>query len=124
MELGSYFLFLQEQIKDIIIERKERVTVLEVHGIDIYTQPHTYAPAHARVRQRRRLPQSTTFLGNVAEAFAHVQSDAALNMGVALTLHVRAGRQGPATAADQAPGPRSHSSASACLNDRVREAAK
>jgi hypothetical protein len=26
---------------------------------------------------------------------AHVQSDAALNMGVALTLHVRAGRQGP-----------------------------
>jgi tetratricopeptide (TPR) repeat protein len=63
---------------------------------------------------------------------AHVQSDAALNMGVALTLHVRAGRQGPATAgrqgpatgADQAPGPHSHSSASACLNDRVREAAK
>jgi tetratricopeptide (TPR) repeat protein len=57
---------------------------------------------------------------------AHVQSDAALNMGVALTLHVRAARQGPCTAtgADQAPGPRSDSSASACLNDRVREAAK
>ena len=54
--------------------------------------------------------------------FAPVQSDAALIMGVALTLHVRAGRQGPAT--DQAPGSLSHSSASACLNDRVREAAK
>jgi tetratricopeptide (TPR) repeat protein len=55
---------------------------------------------------------------------AHVQSDAALNMGVALTLHVRAARQGTATGADQAPGPHSHSSASACLNDSVREAAK
>jgi hypothetical protein len=29
-----------------------------------------------------------------------------------------------APGADQAPGPHSHSSASACLNDRVREAAK
>jgi tetratricopeptide (TPR) repeat protein len=55
---------------------------------------------------------------------AHVQSDAALNMGVALTLHVRAARQGLSAGADQAPGPHSHSSASACLNDRVREAAK
>jgi tetratricopeptide (TPR) repeat protein len=55
---------------------------------------------------------------------AHLQSDAALKMGVALTLHVRAARQGTATGADQAPGPHSHSSASACLNDRVREAAK
>jgi hypothetical protein len=55
---------------------------------------------------------------------AHVQSDAALNMGVALTLHVRAARQGTATGADQAPGSHSHSSASACLKDRVREAAK
>jgi hypothetical protein len=55
---------------------------------------------------------------------AHMQSNAALNMGVALTLHVRAGRQGTATGADQAPGPHSHSSASACLNDRVRGAAK
>ena len=54
----------------------------------------------------------------------HVQSDAALNMGVALTLHVRAARQGLSAGADQAPGPHSHSSASACLNDRVREAAK
>jgi hypothetical protein len=56
----------------------------------------------------------------------HVQSDAALNMGVALTLHVRAARQGlsTATGADQAPGPRGDSSASPCLNDRVREAAK
>ena len=43
---------------------------------------------------------------------AHMQSDAALNMGVALTLHVRAARKGPATGADQAPGPHSHSSAS------------
>ena len=44
---------------------------------------------------------------------AHIQSDAALNMGVALTLDVRAARQGPAvTGADQAPGPHSHSSAS------------
>jgi len=55
---------------------------------------------------------------------AHLQSDAALNMGVALTLDVRAGRQGPSTGADEAPGPPSHSSASACLDDRVREAAK
>jgi hypothetical protein len=55
---------------------------------------------------------------------AHVQAFAALNMGVALTLHVRAARQGTATGADQAPGPHSHSSASACLKDRVREAAK
>ena len=55
---------------------------------------------------------------------AHVQSDAALNMGVALTLHVRAARQGSPTGADQAPGPHSHSSASACLDDRVREAAQ
>ena len=53
-----------------------------------------------------------------------MQSDAALKMGVALTLHVRAARKGPATGADQAPGPHSHSSASACMNDRVREAAK
>jgi hypothetical protein len=52
---------------------------------------------------------------------AHVQSDAAPNMGVALTLGVRAG---PTTDADQAPGPHSHSSSSACLDDRVREAAK
>jgi tetratricopeptide (TPR) repeat protein len=54
---------------------------------------------------------------------AHVQSSAALNMGVALTLHVWAARQGPA-ATSQAPGPHRHSSASACLDDRVREAAK
>jgi hypothetical protein len=33
---------------------------------------------------------------------AHMQSDAALNMGVALSLHVRAGRLGTATGADQA----------------------
>jgi tetratricopeptide (TPR) repeat protein len=54
----------------------------------------------------------------------NVQSDAALNMGVALTLHVRAALQGPSTGADQAPGPHSRSSASACLDDRVREASK
>jgi hypothetical protein len=54
---------------------------------------------------------------------AHAQSDAALNMGVALIFDVRAGR-GPSTGADKAPGPPSHSSASACLDDRVREAAK
>jgi tetratricopeptide (TPR) repeat protein len=53
---------------------------------------------------------------------AHVQANAALNMGVALTLHVRAARQGPVADADQAPGP--HSRSSACLDDRVREAAK
>jgi hypothetical protein len=53
---------------------------------------------------------------------APVQSDAAFNMGVALRLRVCAARQGPATGADQAPGPHSHSSA--CLDDRVREAAK
>ena len=55
---------------------------------------------------------------------APLQSHAAFNMGVALTLHVRAARQGTASGADQAPGPHSHSSASACLKDRVREAAK
>jgi tetratricopeptide (TPR) repeat protein len=43
---------------------------------------------------------------------AHVQFDAALNMGVALTLRVRAAQQGPVAGADQAPGPHSHSSAS------------
>ena len=43
---------------------------------------------------------------------AHGQSDAALNMGVALTLRVRAARQSPATDVDEAPGPPSHSSAS------------
>ena len=59
---------------------------------------------------------------------AHMQSHAtmnmAINMGVALTLHVRAVRQGTATGADHARGPHSHSSASSCLNDTVREAAK
>jgi hypothetical protein len=53
-----------------------------------------------------------------------MQSDAARNMGVALTLEIRAARQSPATGADQPPLPHSHSSASACLNDKVREAAK
>ena len=53
---------------------------------------------------------------------AHLQSDAALKMGVALTLHVRAARESPATDTDEAPGPHSHSSA--CLDDRVREATK
>ena len=43
----------------------------------------------------------------------HEQSASALNMGVTLTLRVRAARQGPATGADQAPGLHSHSSASA-----------
>ena len=55
---------------------------------------------------------------------AHVQSAAALNMGVALTLRVRAAGQGHVAGADEAPGPHSRSSASACLDDRVREAAK
>ena len=55
---------------------------------------------------------------------AHMQSQAAMGMGVALRLHVRAARQGPAAATSQAPGPRSHPSASACLNDKVREASK
>jgi tetratricopeptide (TPR) repeat protein len=45
---------------------------------------------------------------------AHLQFYAALNMGGALTLHVRAARQGPSTGVDQAPGPHSHSSALAC----------
>ena len=44
-------------------------------------------------------------------------------MGVALNLGVRAARQGPFAGADQAPGPHSHSSASAFLDDRVPEAA-
>ena len=41
----------------------------------------------------------------VKAAPARMQSDAALNLGVTLTLHCRAARQGPATRADQAPGP-------------------
>ena len=36
---------------------------------------------------------------------AHGQSQAALNMGVALTLCLRTARQGPVAGADQAPGP-------------------
>ena len=47
--------------------------------------------------------------------------DAAIDMGVALTLHVRADRQRPAPGADQAPAPHSPSSASAFLNDIVRQ---
>ena len=42
---------------------------------------------------------------------AHMQSTAAMDMRVALTLHARAARQGPAAAgAHHAPGPHSHSS--------------
>jgi len=51
-----------------------------------------------------------------------MQSDAALNIGVTLTLEIRAARKGPATGADQVSGAHSHSPA--CLNDRVREAEK
>ena len=47
----------------------------------------------------------------------HQQSASALNMGVSLTLRVRAARQGPVAGADPAPGPHS-------LDDRVRKAAK
>ena len=36
---------------------------------------------------------------------AHMQSDAAINIGVSLTLHVRAARRGPATGDDRAHGP-------------------
>jgi hypothetical protein len=39
-------------------------------------------------------------------------------------VHIYTTRQGPSTGADEAPGPPSHSSASACLDDRVREASK
>jgi hypothetical protein len=40
-----------------------------------------------------------------------MQSTAAMDMRVALTLHARAARQGPAAAgAHHAPGPHSHSS--------------
>jgi tetratricopeptide (TPR) repeat protein len=60
----------------------------------------------------------------ISLTLAHMQSHAALYIGVALTLDVRAARQGPTTGVDQAPGPHSHSSALACLNDGVREAAK
>jgi len=55
---------------------------------------------------------------------AHVQSEAAFNMGVALTLRVRSAVQGHVAGADQAPGPHSRSLALACLDDRVRESAK
>ena len=55
---------------------------------------------------------------------ARFKSSAALNMGISITLQIQEARQSTATRADQAPGPHSHSSASACLNGRVREAAK
>jgi tetratricopeptide (TPR) repeat protein len=54
---------------------------------------------------------------------AHKQSQAAMKLGLVLTLQVKAASKGPATGADQA-GAQSHSTALACLNDRVREAAK
>jgi hypothetical protein len=63
-------------------------------------------------------------LGNAYQKLAHVQSTAALSMGVASPFALRAARQGPVAGADQAPGPHGRSSASACPNDRVREAAK
>jgi len=56
--------------------------------------------------------------------YARFKSSAALNMGISITLQIQEARQSTATRADQAPGPHSHSSASACLNGRVREAAK
>jgi hypothetical protein len=77
---------------------------------------HEYVKAVAYLKAQHALA--------ISLKLSPVQSDAALNMGVALTLHVRAGLQGASTGADQAPGPHSHSSASACLNDKVREAAK
>jgi tetratricopeptide (TPR) repeat protein len=50
------------------------------------------------------------------------QADAALGMGVALRLEVRANVRGRAAGAPELPGP--HSSASACGDDGVREAEK
>ena len=54
----------------------------------------------------------------------HQLAFAAMGIGATLTLQVRADRKGLAAGASQDPGPHSHSSASACLNDRVRRAAK
>ena len=58
----------------------------------------------------------------------HMQAQAALGLGLALCNQVRADRRGPAGSpadvASQAPGPHSHWSASASVNDRAREAAK
>jgi len=47
MELGSYFLFLQEHIKDIIISRMTAVIVLYTHThtrtrTHFYSRTHTY----------------------------------------------------------------------------------
>jgi hypothetical protein len=47
-----------------------------------------------------------------------------MGIGTTLTLHIPADRQGLAAGVSQDPGPHSHSSASACLNDKVREVAK
>ena len=47
-----------------------------------------------------------------------MQTHAALGMGVALSLLVRADRQGLTAGASQDPGPHSLVSVSACLNDR------
>ena len=51
-----------------------------------------------------------------------VETDAALGIGVALRLEVRANVRGRAAGASELPGP--HSSASACGDDGVREAKK
>jgi tetratricopeptide (TPR) repeat protein len=68
-------------------------------------EPRHWPRVLGRVRQSRRLFRSTTCYGNIAA------------------------RQGPdepvaATGADHVRGPHRHSSASSCLNDKVREAAK
>jgi hypothetical protein len=55
-------------------------------------------------------------LNEYFKAVAYLEAQHALAISLKLA-------QGPADA-DQTPGPHSHSSASACLNDRVREAAK
>jgi hypothetical protein len=84
-------------------------------------EPQELPHAFERVSQSRPYFEAQHVMATSLK-LAHMQSYAPLNMGVALTLHVRAARQGPVAGADQAPGPHSHSSA--CLDDRVREAAK
>ena len=48
MELGSYFLFLQEHIKDIIISRMTAVIVLYTHTHTLVLA-HTFTVVHTRI---------------------------------------------------------------------------
>jgi hypothetical protein len=128
--LGDYSKALEHHTQNLVIAKEVGDRAMEVREYGNLGTGHMYLneydKAVAYFEAQHALAMSLKL--------AYVQSDAALNMGVALALLVHAARQGPsgrpgswpgpATGADQAPEPHSHSSASASLNDRVREAAK